>query len=305
MKDDNARIDELIRSLRRDRGPVEVNVPDEVVHAYLTGRATAAEKSEVRQALIASPQFREEIVQLSSYLETLTSDAAAEAYDRAVAPAYEAATAPKAEVISLWDRVTATVDRFFAIPQLRVAAPVAAAAALVLAVAPWRMAWSPLPGPAASTRVESSEFAVLQGRPRGEGFTDHAEAARSAFHRHFLFRDEAVEFVPPTTEVTGQELATVQLVGRWRRKLVLVTVPADTRAPLPVADREGLDAMVWLALLPAAGGDNVEIRSYKLTGTTLAVRWDDSERVLGAVVVTYEVAGRFHASACVPVELAR
>jgi hypothetical protein len=310
MDNDDTRIDDLIRAVRRDRGDVDVHVSDEVVHAYLMGRATAAQKSEVRQALIDSPRFREEIIELSRYLETLSTEEAADAFNGAIAPPYGEtdvhAHKTQAEVISLWDRMTASVERLLSLPQLRIAVPVAAAAVLMLAVGPWRMVWTPIVNPVTSTQVESSEFAVLLGPSRGAGAADHTEAATLRFRRSLLLRNGRVEFLGSESGLTGtQELATLQLAGRWRRKLAVVTVNTAAGEPRPAPSGENLNAMVWLALLPAVETETIEIRSYVLTGPRMALRWDDSDKGLGAVVVTYEVNGRFHASACVPVDQAR
>ncbi len=320
MQDEEARIDALIRSVQRKRQAQEVAVSDETVHAYLTGRATAAQKSEVRQALLRSAEFRKELLALSAQLEELASDEAMTRFEAAVAPPPPAdllqrsgKTTRFARDRTVQERIGAALDGLLApvralgqALQLRVLVPVGAAAVLVLAIIP-RLTWSPIIAPVGTTAMDPSVFATAPGLSRG-AVQDHEEAARLELRRWIRLRDGSLVFEPPVPGATGAvagQRVEIELVGAWRRKLRTVELVAGQPPSLPGAGEppHAPQAIAWLALLPQEDGVEVELRSYPLLGRSTAVRWDAEGSERGVLVVTYERDGHIEASPCVLVDL--
>ena len=310
MHDEDARIDELIRAARKRHDDGEGSVPDEVVHAYLVGRANAQEKAEVRRALARSQEFRRELVALSDYLQTLSSDAAAAAFDAAQAPPYVATelepVVAGAEQFerdagpSMTERLVAAFQWLFEMPRAMVAVPAGAALVLLLVVAPeisWHPGISPMTAP---LHLSPRTFTGPPGLPRG-GATSHVDAAEEELRRCLRLEDGRLVFLAdvPSTE-PQQPLATVRIVNAWRRKLRTVLLPHPVDLPSSAGNP---DLRIWIAVLPEGAGRDVELRTYAVANGSVVVRWDAEGRKRGALFVTYQQGGEFKATACISIDL--
>ena len=311
MQYDDDRIDALVRAMRRDQDEAAAAIPAAVVHAYLTGRATAAQKTEVRRALSVSPQFRAELIDLANYLETLSSEAAASAYEAATAPASvpaAIAARPVAHAVtpSVWQRFTAAVRERLTMPRLLVAVPALTVAVLLVTLLP-QVTWSPIVAPTATTSVDASRFTALPGLSRGEGELDPEQAALRALHQCVRAREGAWEIDAPSQGDRGTRLATVHIVNAWRHKMktLALVLPEGERLPEPgeAGTAAGQEVCVWILALPDAGATSVSLQAFTLApGASMALRWDGVSR-RSVLVATYLSGGRYHASPCVALDM--
>ena len=308
MEYDDERIDALVRAMRRDEREIAARIPAEVVHAYLTGRATAAQKSEIRRALSVSPRFRAELVDLANYLGTLSSDTAAHAYERAEAPPFSAPEATVRPVAggattSFWTQLVVMLRERLRMPRLGLAVPALGVAVLVVTVLP-QVTWSPLLTPTETTTIDAERFAVVPGQPRGAGERDPELAALRAIHECVRARDGGLEAIAPA-HVAGERIATVHVVNAWRRKQQTLLLVRDTDAPRPDAPSNpaaagGSEVQVWVMALPETAPAAASISAFTLpAGGSMAWKPDTATERRGVLVATYASGGLYFASRCI------
>ncbi len=300
MQSDDADMDRLIRALHRDGGEA-ASVSVEVLHAYLTGRASASQKSEVRRALVRSPAFRQELIDLQSHMEMLATEPAAAAYDAAEAPPMQVGVRPTvakpAAEAGTWERMRLGLQWLLTGPRLVPALAGAAVVVLAVGMAP-RFSWSPVVGPSGETALESTRFATPPGRSRGETSASHEEAALLALLHCLRQTATGIEAnTASSSPATGSRTARIHLVDGWRRKLAVVDVPIETAAS--VAD----GIQIWIATWASDGTGDIVLRSYPYTGTTLAVRWARGDGDRAAAVVTSSASDGHRASRCIFIDL--
>ena len=296
MQSDDADMDRLIRALHRDGGE-PASVSEEVLHAYLTGRASASQKSEVRRALVRSPAFRQELIELQTHLEMLATERAAARYDEAAAPPLEVvglpAVAQRASEVGTWEKLRLGLQWLFTGPRLVPALAGAAVVVLAVGMAP-RFSWSPLVGPSGETAIEAARFATPPGRSRGETSASHEEAALLALLHCLRQTATGIEASSaPATSAAGSPAARIHLVDGWRRKLAVVDVPIEMVGSVT----DGVQ--IWIATWASEGAGDIVMRSYPWTGATLAVRWAPGDGDRAAAVATSSAPDGHRASQCI------
>ena len=305
MQSEDADMDRLIRALNREGGEA-ASISEEVLHAYLTGRASASQKSEVRRTLVRSPALRQELIELQTHLEMLATERAAAAYDAAAAPlAFDASAAPHLQVdrqpaapkqapeFGTWEKMRLGLQWLFTGPRLVPALAGAAVVVLAVGMAP-RFTWSPVVGPSGETAIEAARFATPPGRSRGETSASHEEAALLALLHCLRQTATGIEASSaPSTSAAGSPTARIHLVDGWRRKLAVVDVSIET--PGSVAD----GIQIWIATWASDGTGDIKLRSYPYTGATLAVRWAPGDGDRAAAVATSSAPDGHRASRCI------
>jgi hypothetical protein len=299
MQSDDADMDRLIRALHRDGGEA-ASISEEVLHAYLTGRASASQKSEVRSALVRSPTLRQELIDLQTHLEMLATEPAAAAYDAAAAPPLKVLevvgvpAAPKrAQEFGTWEKMRLGLQWLFTGPRLGPALAGAAVVVLAVGMAP-RFSWLPVVGPSGETAIEAARFATPPGRSRGETSASHEEAALLALLHCLRQTATGIEASSaPSTAAAGSPTARIHLVDGWRRKLAVVDVPIGSEGS--VAD----GIQIWIATWASDGTGDIALRSYPYTGATLAVRWAPGDGGRAAAVATSSAPDGHRASQCI------
>jgi hypothetical protein len=305
MRDDDIRIDELIRRiLERREADEPAEMHSDALHAYLTRKATSAQKGHVRRALSQSADARDEVVELAEYLEKLPTDVAAEAFRQADAPPFDASVFDFRKVTptpqpALRDRVQATIRDVFTPRRVALASPLAALIVFAVVITPRMFSFAPMSAPNISRSVEPKIFALSSGRMRDRGSRQHDQAALRQFRQCLDNREGNIEVNLPelkAQEATIGEVATVHLVGPLRRKVGTIRVPSDPAFAEALGSGDAT-VQLWIAAVANRPGENVEIRSFSLGGGAATVRLPDD--VAGGVwFVTYERNGRIHASNC-------
>jgi hypothetical protein len=298
--EEDPRLDAWIRAARRpDEGS---DVSPEIVHAYLSGTATAEQKTLMRRALASSAEFRAQVLQMSEHLEALQTMDAVQAYEQTVAP--ELQRQAQHDWMGAFQRAMEAVGDFFAeltTPRRLAFALPAAAAVVLLIVAVPRLGRLPEIAPSGVTVVDTQRF--TGAATRGEA-TSHRDAADIELERNLVVRDGVVRLergVAPPTGSTGARVRLLAASGERLREIELPAVAGDETAFEQSV--EAGDAVAWLLVLPD-GAPRAELRQFPIPKSAFALRWPDGPR-RGVLTVTYPTPDGYASTPCVEIDLDR
>ena len=295
--EEDPRLDAWIRAARREERP---DVSPDIVHAYLTGTATAEQKTLMRRALASSAEFRAHVLQMSEHLEALQTADAVQAYERTAAPQRPA----QRDWMGAFERAMQAVSDFVAeltTPRRLAFALPAAAAVVLLVVAMPRLGRLPEIAPSGVTVVDTQRFTGAVTRGKG---TSHRDAADIEFENNLVLRDGVVRLERPTTPATGFTGARVRLLAASGKKLREIELPAagDDETAFKQSVEAG-DAVAWLLILPD-GAQRAELRQFPIPKSAFALRWPDGPR-RGALTVTYPKPDGYGSTPCIEIDLDR
>lgn len=298
--EDDPRLDAWIRAARRTEE--RPDVPPETVHAYLTGTASAEQKTMMRRALSRSAAFRAQVLQLSQHLDALQTPEAVRSYEQTEAPATQ--RDETRDWMSALHRAMQAVGEFFAdltAPRrLAFALPAAAAAVVLLVVMP-RLGRLPEVDPSGVTVVDTQRFTGAV--TRGEA-TSHRDAADIEFESNLVVRDGAVRLerqAAPATVPTGARVRFLAASGEKVREIELPAAGGDAAAFRHSI--EAGDAVAWLLVLPT-GAQRAELRQFPIPKAAFALRWPEGPR-RGVLTVTYPTPDGYASTPCVEIDLDR
>lgn len=284
--------DELTRLIREAGQIVDASFArpsDESVRAYLLGNANAKQKHEVREALVASSKFRQEIAQLTEELEELPAGLFTEtATPEGQASSFVKKQRTKSEV-SFTDKISGWLGRILAPLSAPQWATAGAAAVIVVAISlTYLMRENDYIDVQPYLVSNSVEAEVLRGfKPRGAdntkspGFPTSNEAALDAFrsvleyqgglftaHRHDL-----------GARTEGERRVSLQITDSDNQKSLFESIISAEAA----ADAANLE--LWILILP----DRTLYRAT-LTSDAVGVRLESSPGKQFVVALTWQIS---------------
>lgn len=254
---------------------------DECIHTYLTGDATEKQQAKMWAALDASHSFRKEIMEMAEEMEVFASRETAE-------------KAEQLEVKEVPMRILRLVEKKKLTNTLRILAPVAAAALIVL-VAVEMMKQSNLFDPVdsaiqvANLKLFAQEVdpgLLISMQPRGANdtasFKVHTAPDSAALAEfRFLLEYEGGEFkfvseVPQPT--ANKNTRTVQLKIQDDTGKII----KEFTAVIPISDTTAAPVEAWILNLP-----DRSLYKVDMSKDTVAVKVDKEQISKGVVTFTY------------------
>ncbi len=280
---DDRQLDRLALEAMPDDGRA-VHPSDEAMLAYLHGQADEAQRAEVQRALLASRQFKRELLELAADLDRLDLEGARELYDAIPEPRHLASHA-------LADR------RWLRLNWIAGAAAAAAVALMILLsgrqptvpAAPWvRLA------------IEIQPEVFVPVTPRGpaqeaQPYAQEVEAAVARFQEQVAWEDGSLRLQPPPRGLGPAEpapLHLVQILGSDGRVVVEYPTGASVAYGLSTEPpRPGIANRAWLLSLP-----DLSLYNTPMEACTLRVSLPSPSVRRGCVTLTYPVRGGYLAT---------
>jgi len=292
-KNEDLILNELIRESRDKSGESFIRPSDEDITAYLQGTASEDQESTIKQALIRSSEFRQEILEMTRDLEKIEEkEIESPKTDKAdsVTPDYSAFMKERVEssLINLksetfWKKLVK-----LRIPQLYVPA-IAAAAILLIFIIP--LFDRPYNLNLVVKEIDKAKLIKLNLRESGpklyeKDFTLSQDAALASFREIIEYENKEFVFTDikrPDTSYEGVSAIKIELIDDNNETIAAY----EFNLPSNYADVSEV-IEVWVLTLPSRA-----LYSTMTSKSNIDIRWTEDMEMIGCITIVYQSEAGF------------